>query len=166
MVDQHQPTQPGTPDEDAVRRLLAQLYDAWAAGDATAYAGLFTIDADYTAFDGTLMTGREAIIAGHEPLFHGIMKDSRLVEKHSAIRFIAPECAVITSRGGIVMSWQRRRTQPSRKRLSALTMIAVHRDGQWSLTAFQNTRYRPWARTPLGRIMTALQTRQTRPEAR
>ena len=151
----------GGTDEASVRVVLARLYEAWSAGDAKAYAALFTPDADYTAFDGTLMKGRDEIVAGHEPLFRGIMRGSRLVEQSSAVRFLTPECALITSRGGIVMSWQGRRAEPSRKRVSAQTLVAVRHDDHWLLAAFQNTRYRPWARTLMGRAMTALSRRQS-----
>lgn len=112
MVDT--PSSAPTPatDQAAVKTLMARLAEAWAAGDATAYARVFTSDSDYTAFDGTVMRGREQIAAGHAPLFAGIMKGSRLTEQTTAVRFPHPDCAVITSRGGIVMSWQRRRTVP------------------------------------------------------
>jgi len=65
-------------DEMAVRQLFQALNAAWAAGDAVAYAALFTEDADYLAFDGVNQKGRAAIIAGHKPLFEKFLKGSRL----------------------------------------------------------------------------------------
>ena len=154
------PSEATAADEDAVRTMMDKLAQAWAAGDATSYASLFTADADYTTFDGTVMRGREQIAAGHAPLFAGIMRGSRLVEQITVARFPYPDCAIVTSRGGIVTSWQRRRTTPSRKRVSALTIVALRRDNRWQITAFQNTRYRPWNSTTLGRLMTVMNGRR------
>jgi uncharacterized protein (TIGR02246 family) len=47
--------------EAAVRSTLSRVAAAWGDGDPDRYAALFTEDADYTAFDGTRMAGRQAI---------------------------------------------------------------------------------------------------------
>jgi uncharacterized protein (TIGR02246 family) len=41
-------------DEDAIRDLVDRQVSAWAAGDPEAYAHVFTADADYVTFLGTL----------------------------------------------------------------------------------------------------------------
>lgn len=56
---------------------------------------------------------------------------------------------------------QRRRTAPSRKRISEVTIVAIRHD-DWQITSFQNTRYRPWNRTTLGRLMTVISSRRFR----
>jgi uncharacterized protein (TIGR02246 family) len=137
-----------------VRESLSRLAAAWGDGDPDGYAAWFTEDADYTAFDGTRMVGRKAIAEGHRALFAGIMRNSRMTMGSPSIRFVAADVAVACGLGGIIMSWQRGRTEPSAKRLSAVTFVLV-RDGEtWPVTAFQNTRYRPWSRTLMGRLMT------------
>ena len=70
-------------------------------------------DADYTAFDGTRMSGRRAIADGHRALFAGIMRNSRMVSESRDVRFPAPDVAVACERGGIDMAWQKRRTVPT-----------------------------------------------------
>ncbi|MFB9239177.1 SgcJ/EcaC family oxidoreductase [Plantactinospora siamensis] len=137
----------------AVRATLSRIAEAWTAGDPDRYAALFTEDADYTAFDGTRMAGRRAIADGHRALFAGIMRGSRMTMRPPDIRFVADDVAVACTVGGIIMSWQRGRTAPSAKRLSAVTFVLVRHEGDWSVTAFQNTRYRPWSRTIMGRLM-------------
>jgi uncharacterized protein (TIGR02246 family) len=148
------PLRDQTTTRTAVHNAVSRVADAWADGDPDQYAALFTEDADYTAFDGTRMAGRQAIADGHRTLFAGIMKNSRMTMESSSIRFPAPDVAVVCLLGGIVMSWQRNRTTPSGKRRSAVTFVLVRRDEGWLVTAFQNTRYRPFTKTLLGRLMT------------
>jgi uncharacterized protein (TIGR02246 family) len=137
-----------------VRHALARVADAWAAGDPDRYAALFTDDADYTAFDGTRMSGRQSIADGHRALFAGIMRNSRMTMPAPDIRLLTPDVAVACALGGIIMSWQRRRTRPSAKRLSSVTYVLIRREDGWQVSAFQNTRYRPFSRTLFGRLMT------------
>ena len=141
-----------TAAKTAVLDTPSRIADAWAAGDADRYAAWFTEDADYTAFDGNRMAGRQAIADGHRALFAGIMRGSRMTMEPPSIRFVTADVAVACVRGGIVMSWQRNRTTPSARRRSAVTFVLARRDGAWLTTAFQNTRYRPFARTLLGRL--------------
>jgi hypothetical protein len=48
--------------------------------------------------------------------------------------------AVMHARGGTIMQGDAR---PTPERDSIQTLVAVRRDGQWQLLAFQNTRVRP-----------------------
>ena len=64
--------------ETEVRAVLGRLTDAWNAGDATAYARLFTEDADYVTFFGMNFPGREAIESSHRALFEGPLKGVKL----------------------------------------------------------------------------------------
>ena len=135
-------------DVAAVRTLLQQFYDAW--GDADAYASVFTEDADYIAFDGTHAKGRPAIAESHRPLFERFLKGSRLFGESSAIRFLAPDVALIHSKGAVLRAGQQR---PSRRRMSVQTVVAVKQADGWRLAAFQNTRYRPFAQTLVGKLL-------------
>lgn len=144
-------------DEAAVRKLLQQLNEAW--GDADAYGEVFTEDADYVTFDGSLAKGRKAIIETHRPLFEGILKGSRLAGEFqpTTIRFLAPDVALIHSSGAVLRA---RQQQPSRRALSVQTLVAVKQEGRWLFTAFQNTRYRPFAQTLLGKVLIRLAPRE------
>ncbi|GAA4606149.1 uncharacterized protein (TIGR02246 family) [Actinoplanes octamycinicus] len=133
---------------------LTGLEECWQAGDAEAYARLHAADATYVAFDGTVLTGRAEIAAGHRPLFDGIMRGSRLAVVERTIRFPDPATAIVVQRAGIVMRWQRGRATPSKKRLSTNTTILRLDGDAWLVAAFQNTRYHPWAKTLMGRLMT------------
>ncbi|MDF1602471.1 SgcJ/EcaC family oxidoreductase [Nocardioides sp. YIM 152315] len=135
------------------------LAAAWAAGDADAYAALFTDDADYVAFDGTRMVGARQIADGHRALFAGIMRGSRMTHREPGVRHLTDDVAVVCTIGGIVMRWQRG-PEPSGKRLSTVTYVLVRDGERWRAAAFQNTRYRPWARTLVGRVLTKLDRAQ------
>jgi len=141
-----------THDTVGVDRALARVAAAWEEGNPESYAQAFTADADYTAFDGTRMSGRRAIADGHRALFAGIMRNSRMVSESRDVRFPAPDVAVACERGGIVMAWQKRRTVPTARRRSSVTFVLVRRDGTWLVDTFHNTRYRPWSNTLLGRL--------------
>ena len=130
------------------------LERAWNLGDAHAFGALHTGTASYLAFDGTLLLGPAQIAAGHEPLFRGIMRGSTLTSWDRRVRFVGPDVAIVTQKGGIVMRWQVGRPKPSAKRVSANTTVLVCTDDRWLVEAFQNTRYKPWAETIMGRLMT------------
>ena len=137
-----------------VLETLTSLEACWAAGDSDGYARLHDAEATYVAFDGTVLTGRAEIAAGHRPLFDGIMRGSRLSVIDREVRFTDAETAIVVQRAGIIMRWQKSRKSPSRKRLSTNTTVLRNDGDDWLVTAFQNTRYRPWVKTLMGRLMT------------
>ena len=127
-------------DLEALHTLQRELFGAWAAGNADAYADLFTEDADYIAFDGANQKGRVAIAEGHRPLFERWLKDSRLVGDTLSIRFLAPEVALLYARGDTVLAGK---AVPEPGRKSVQTLVAVKQQGHWRFAAFHNTRLRP-----------------------
>jgi uncharacterized protein (TIGR02246 family) len=65
------------------------------------------------------------------------LKGSRLVGKVRNLRFLTSDVAVMHAIGGTVMAGQ---THLEPERNSAQTLVAIKRNGKWSLAAFQNTR--------------------------
>jgi uncharacterized protein (TIGR02246 family) len=147
-------------NETVVRALYQQLIEAW--GDTDAYAALFTEDGDYVAFDGSHARGRTEIARAHRPLFEGILKGSRLVEVGIPleVRFLSADVALIHSGGAVLRARQKK---PSRRAISVQTLVAVKHEDQWLFAAFQNTRYRPFAQTLLGKILTSRAVREAQP---
>ena len=129
-----------TDDETAIYQRFAQLVAAWGAGDAEAYGALFTEDADYVAFDGVNQKGREAIIAGHKPLFERFLKGSTLTGGLVSVCLLAPNVALAHAVGSILDSGRR---TPKAERLSSQTLLAIKENGTWRFRAFHNTRVRP-----------------------
>ncbi|MDH2429250.1 SgcJ/EcaC family oxidoreductase [Sphaerisporangium sp. TRM90804] len=120
--------------------LLGRMTEAWNAGDATAYAGQFTEDADYVTFFGMHLTGRRAIEESHRALFEGPLRGSRLTggtggEQAPAIRFLRPDVAVVVMNGGSSVGGEQ-----SPERDSIITLTAVREPDAWRFASFQNTR--------------------------
>jgi uncharacterized protein (TIGR02246 family) len=131
---------PELQDAAAVRALYTQLMDGWNNGSAEAFSAPFAEDGHLVAFDGTHFNGREEIVSFHQPLFDRWLKGTRLVGEVESVHMLSPDVALMHARGGTLMrgSW---RASPERD--SIQTLVAVRRDGEWRLIAFQNTRVRP-----------------------
>jgi uncharacterized protein (TIGR02246 family) len=65
-------------DEDAIRAIHQRMIDAWNAGDGAVFAAPFTDDADFVAFEGTHLKGRQEIALFHERIFDTVVKDRAL----------------------------------------------------------------------------------------
>lgn len=124
-------------DEAAIRNLYQQLVDGWNAASGDAFAAPFEEDGDLVGFDGTHFKGRQEIALFHQHLFDMFLKGSRLVGKVRSVRFLTSDVAVMHTVGGTVMAGQ---SDLEPERNSVQTLVAVKRNGKWSLAAFQNTR--------------------------
>ncbi len=141
-------------DEAEIRALMQRLNEAW--GDADAFAAHFTEDAEYVTFDGSLFKGRVAIAESHRPLFEGFMRGSHLEGQVQSVRFLSPDVALVHGRGAVIQRGQRK---ASRRALSVQTNVVVRQNGRWLITAFHNTRYRPWNESLVGKILVRLNKR-------
>jgi uncharacterized protein (TIGR02246 family) len=131
---------PRAGDEAEIRAAHRRVLEAWNNGDGQAFAAPFTRDADFVAFDGSVLRGREEIASVHQELFDRWLKGSRLVEEHTTVRFLTDDVAVLLTVGGTVMHGK---SKPAPERDSVQTLVAVREGGAWSFASFQNTRIRP-----------------------
>lgn len=123
----------------SVEDTLTSLAAAWNDGDATAYADLFTPDATYVIFDGTLVCGRTAIEEGHRALFAGPLRGFRMEPPTAAVpvRYLGADVAHVLAAGG---------TRPPgheempADRASVVSFVLVREADEWKIAAFQNTR--------------------------
>lgn len=127
-----------------IRALLDALVEAWNAGDATAYARLFTEDADYVTFFGLHMTGRRAIEESHHALFTGPLKGSHIgfapasgQDGGARIRALGPGVALVVAKGGSALPG---RQAPDPGRDSVITLTVVETAEGRRFASFQNTR--------------------------
>jgi uncharacterized protein (TIGR02246 family) len=137
-------------EEAAIRELHVRLLDAWEQGSGEAFAAPFSADADFVAFDGSVLRGREQIAATHQQLFDRWLKGSRLVDEQTRVRFLGSDVAIVMSVGGTVM---RGKSEPAPERDSIQTLVAVREAGAWSFVSFQNTRIRPIGANPMSAVL-------------
>ena len=117
-------------DEVAVRGLLERINDAWARGDATAYASYHTPDADLIDFRVIHALGRQEIVDLLQPAFDTVLKDTRVEARIVDLRFLGPDVAILHTEGQVVPTGA----------ASVQTFVATRTDGEWAIAAFQNTR--------------------------
>jgi uncharacterized protein (TIGR02246 family) len=117
-------------DEAAVRGLLEKINEAWARGDAAAYASHHTTDADLIDFRGVHAVGRQAIIDLLQPAFDGVLKNSTVEARIVDLRFLSAEVAIFHTEGKIVPMGED----------SIQTFVATKGGDGWLIAAFQNTR--------------------------
>jgi uncharacterized protein (TIGR02246 family) len=122
-----------------IKDLLARLTETWNAGDAKAYAELFTEDADYITFFGLHLQGREAIEETHRHLFQTPIKlTGGGGGGEPIVKRLGEGVALVISGGGSTVEG---RPDPSRD--SIVTFTAVSTPNGWRFASFQNTRVSP-----------------------
>ncbi|RDI65947.1 SgcJ/EcaC family oxidoreductase [Nocardia pseudobrasiliensis] len=135
-------------DEAAIRALFDGLNQAWADGDAHAFASYFSDDADYVTFFGPHYRGRADIEAMHRPVFEKWQKGSHLDGEITSLRFLTPDVALVHGKGAVVKGRKRRNRFNTKVNL----FVAVRHDDRWRFAAFHNTK-RNW-------LLTAVTTRR------
>ena len=123
---------PGADDENAIRSLLARLYDAWARGDGEAYAACFAEKSDYITFNGMLLRGRAANARLHGALFQRFLKGTRLSAEIVDLELLAIDVALVHTAG-------------TGRRKGYQTYVLVKSDAGWMIRSFQNTRVQPFS---------------------
>jgi uncharacterized protein (TIGR02246 family) len=123
-----------TIDDQAVLGVLDSFYRAWAAADADAMAGLYTLDA--TAVSPMFsQAGRDEIRAYFEAGFAGRLAGTTVVDEPSSVRLFGPDAAVVISESGVLMPGET--SVPADRRLKA-TWVLVRQDGEWLIAAYHN----------------------------
>jgi uncharacterized protein (TIGR02246 family) len=125
-----------SPDDDAaIRGLIERMRAGWNAGDGAAFASVFTPDADYVIVNGRHIRGRDGIRAGHEWLFSGVYRGSRVEFEVEQVRGLREGVAVAHTRSHLNYTADGE-TREGRTRFS---LVLLKDDGAWLAAAFQNT---------------------------
>lgn len=115
--------------------LFEQLEQAWNAADGAAFGAPFTNESDFVDIRGGHHRGRDAIAGGHQGIFDSIYAGSVVRFQVDMAREVAPGTIVAVTSGTLDAP-----TGPLKGVNHARnTAVIVERDGEWQITAFQNT---------------------------
>jgi uncharacterized protein (TIGR02246 family) len=120
---------------DGVLSVIRAVYDAWADGDADAFAKLYTEDATVVQ-PGVYKKNNDDIRTTMAAGFAGPLKESSVLDEPQSVRFLGPDTAVVITEGGILMVGQTE--LPAERRVRA-TWVLTRRNEQWYVAAYQNS---------------------------
>lgn len=122
-------------DEKAIRQVVQNIADAWAAGNGEKYADYFTDDIDFTVWNGMYFNGREANAKNHQMIFDTFYKGTNIESEIKKIRFLTEDVATVHLQSKMYRDGQRVEDVPTVVPLLVLKKI----DGKWKVAVFQNT---------------------------
>jgi uncharacterized protein (TIGR02246 family) len=135
-----------TADQLSIERLIASLEDAWARGDADAFATRFVEDGTFTNVLGMFFRGRDAFRERHDIVFKTVFKASKLALRIAALRFIRPDVAIADTDAELrdVTSPPSGLTaMPDGTVMTKLLMVLVKEHGDWWISAYHNVAVAP-----------------------
>jgi uncharacterized protein (TIGR02246 family) len=115
---------------DSVVSVIRAVYDAWADGDAAAFAKLYTDDATVVQ-PGVRKKTNDEIRTTMAAGFAGPLKGSRVVDEPQSIRFLGLDTAVVITEGGVLMAGQTE--LPGERLVRATWVLAKRNEGGTSL---------------------------------
>ena len=120
-------------DEMAIEGLVQTFVDGWNAGDGTALARAFALDADFTAITGLKAKGRDVIAKGHNEILSTIYRGTVNSAKIETIRFLRIDVAVadVTFRFSGDM-------RPFGLQQTSCGIVCTKENGTWSIEVFRN----------------------------
>ncbi|RMI33411.1 SgcJ/EcaC family oxidoreductase [Nocardia stercoris] len=122
-------------DTQAIRQILADQYEAWAAGDAERFVADY--DAEATVITpGIYRRNRDEVRDGMAANFGGVFAKSTVTDEIQDIRFLGPDHAVVVSRAGILFAGE---TELPADRYVNATWVLVKQDDRWSVAAYHNS---------------------------
>ncbi|MEU1969579.1 SgcJ/EcaC family oxidoreductase [Micromonospora sediminicola] len=126
---------PSTEDQKAVAGLPQQIMKAWAEHSPSDFADVFAEDGSMI-LPGVFVLGRENIRGFMEQAFAGPYKGTRVIGTPFNVRFLAADMVLLLTEGGVLEPNQ---TELGQGRAVRASWLAVKRDGQWKLAAYQNS---------------------------
>ena len=122
-------------DEAATRAVIANLNDARTKGDARLWGEQFAEDADFTAWMGAYVKGREVIAGEHARIFQTIYKGTKLRLGVRSIRFLRDDVAVVPAEGAVAKKGEEFPPTPQ----VVPAVVLTKEKGRWRIAVFQNT---------------------------
>ena len=121
--------------ERIVSDLIAELENAWNAGDGSAFAQPFAQDADFVNIRGEHFRTRDAIAKGHQGIFNSIYKGSVVRYQVTGVRAIATGILLAHVKTTLKVP-----TGPlAGEHRSLFTVVLAQGEDAWRIAAFHNT---------------------------
>jgi uncharacterized protein (TIGR02246 family) len=124
------------------------LDEAWARGDADAFASHFASDGTFTNILGLFFSGRQAFRDRHEAIFKTVFKGSTQALTLAKLRFIRSDVAIAdidaTVRGYAALP-AGVSAMPDGTLRTKLLLVLIKERGDWWITAFHNVPVDPSA---------------------
>jgi uncharacterized protein (TIGR02246 family) len=122
-------------DTAAIKKILADQYLAWAAGDAERFVTDYSPDAT-VIMPGQYRRNRDEVRQSMANSFATALKGTSVVDEIDTIRFIGGEVAVAVSRAGVLFPGES--TVPSDRFIHA-TWVFHKKDDRWQVVAYHNS---------------------------
>ena len=122
-------------DESEVQELYRRMLDGWNRHSAGDFAATFAPDGVSLGFDGSQMIGQAEIAATLQQIFTDHLT-APYVSIVRDVRLLSPEVAVLRAIVGMVPPGQ---TDINPAVNSLQSVVAVRRDGTWSIALLQTT---------------------------
>jgi uncharacterized protein (TIGR02246 family) len=125
----------GTSDSAAIKKVLANQYVAWAAGNADDFVADYAADAT-VIMPGQFRRNRDEIRDSMTGSFATVLKDTAVIDEIQVIRFLSDDYAIAVSKAGILFPGE---TEVPADRYIFATWVLLKRGGRWIVEAYHNS---------------------------
>ena len=142
-----------SPDETAIRQILANEVATWNRGDTDGYSKHFAVDGTFTNLRGMFFTGQQEFRDRHDVIFKGEFRGTSLKQEIVSLRFIGPDVAIaetLTWVSGFPKAGPPPGTQVDAKgRLRTRLLQVLKKDGgEWKIVVYHNVDVKPGVPVP------------------
>jgi uncharacterized protein (TIGR02246 family) len=122
-------------DRTAIKKVLADQYRAWAAGDAAAFVADYADDAT-VIMPGSYRRNRNEIRQSMTKSFATFLKDTKVTDEIQNIRFLGNDHAIAVSKAGILFPGE---AEVPATRFVYATWVLQRSDGNWLVESYHNS---------------------------
>jgi uncharacterized protein (TIGR02246 family) len=124
-----------TTDDFTLRQALERTSDAWAIGDADAFAAVFTTGAN-VVIAGTYLLGRDAVRSYVSAAFAGPFHGTRVVIDPVYVKHLGPDLVLIVTEGGVLMPGE---SQAAPQFAIRGTWLLARTGAEWQVEAYHSS---------------------------
>ncbi|HLX47997.1 MAG TPA: SgcJ/EcaC family oxidoreductase [Streptosporangiaceae bacterium] len=131
---------PSDADIAAAKQVMQRIMDAWADHDGDAFAAVFTQDASLVLPGNVYLKNQEEIRRYMAAGFAGPYKGTQVTGVPVNVRFLRPDIALLITEGGVLAPGE---TEVAPERAVHAAWLLAKQNGDWLITAYQNTPRNP-----------------------